>query len=75
MLFKGAVTIISTTGIFLFNVFPQNEKLRKVCLRKISRKGFKPTSGHRVCSEHFEGGKKMYMNNIPTIFPLKTHQS
>ena len=57
-----------------FYVFPQNEKLRKVWLRKISRKGFKPTSGHRVCSEHFEGGKKTYMNNIPTIFPLKTHQ-
>ena len=57
-----------------FYVFPQNEKLRKVWLREISRKGFKPTSGHRVCSEHFEGGKKTYMNNIPTIFPLKTHQ-
>ena len=57
-----------------FYVFPQNEKLRKVWLRKISRKGFKLTSGHRVCSEHFEGEKKTYTNNIPTIFPLKTHQ-
>ena len=57
-----------------FYVFPQDEKLRKVWHRNISRKGFKPTSGHRLCSEHFEGGKKTYMNNIPTVFPLKTHQ-
>ena len=35
----------------------------------ISRKDLKPTAGHRVCSQHFEGGKKTYMNNIPTITP------
>ena len=34
----------------------------------ISRKDFKePGSGHRVCSKHFEGGCKTYMNNVPTI--------
>ncbi len=35
----------------------------------ISRKDFKPTIGHRVCSEHFPGGKKTYMNNVPTVTP------
>ena len=26
-------------------------------------------------SQHFEGGKKTYMNNVPTVFPLsKTYQ-
>ncbi|XP_057291809.1 uncharacterized protein LOC130614396 [Hydractinia symbiolongicarpus] len=52
-----------------FYVIPKDEGLRKTWLSKISRKNFKPTSGHRVCSAHFEGGKKTYMNNIPTIVP------
>ena len=33
------------------------------------RKDFKPTIGHRVCSEHFVGGKKTYLNNVPTLTP------
>ena len=28
-----------------------------------------PTSGRRVCSKHFVGGKKTYENNFPTIVP------
>lgn len=28
-----------------------------------------PTSGQRVCSEHFDGRKKTYENKIPTIVP------
>ncbi|XP_075722813.1 uncharacterized protein LOC119178011 [Rhipicephalus microplus] len=32
---------------------------------------FTPTTGHRVCGAHFEGGKKTYMNRVPTIFPLR----
>ncbi|KAK8767871.1 hypothetical protein V5799_005348 [Amblyomma americanum] len=32
---------------------------------------FVPTTGHRVCSAHFEGGKKTYMVRVPSIFPLR----
>ena len=35
----------------------------------LDSKDFNPTSGHRVCSEHFEGGIKTCMNNVPTITP------
>ncbi len=35
----------------------------------ISRKDFRPTDGHRVCSKHFVGGRKTYTNNIPTLVP------
>ena len=30
---------------------------------------FYPTPGQRVCSEHCDGRKKTYENNIPTIVP------
>ncbi|XP_065683449.1 uncharacterized protein LOC136096194 [Hydra vulgaris] len=43
--------------------------LRKLWLAKISRKDFTPSSSHRVCSAHFHGNKKTYMNNVPTIIP------
>ena len=35
----------------------------------ISRKDFNPTASHRVCSLHFAGRKKTYLNNVPTIVP------
>ncbi len=35
----------------------------------VARKDFKPTIGHRVCSEHFVGGQKTYLNNVPRITP------
>ena len=58
-----------------FYKFPKDKKLKKIWLQQISRKDFKLTNGHRVCSQHFEGGKKTYLNNVPTVFPLsKTHQ-
>ncbi|CAH3131869.1 unnamed protein product [Porites lobata] len=58
-----------------FYKFPKDKKLKKIGLQQISRKDCKPTNGHRVCSQHFEGGKKTYLNNVPTVFPLsKTHQ-
>ena len=41
--------------------------LRKRCLHLVGKNDFKPTHGHRVCSKHFLGGKKTYMNNLPTI--------
>ena len=52
-----------------FYRIPKDKTLRKVWLHKISRKDFEPTDGHRVCSAHFVGGKKTYMNNVPLIVP------
>lgn len=65
-------------GRLSFYVIPKDPKLRKLWLHNISRKHFKPKedqiSGYRVCSEHFVGGIKTYINNIPIIFPLsKSH--
>ena len=42
-----------------FYKFPKDKELKKIWLQKISRKDFKLTNGHRVCSQHFEG-KKTY---------------
>ena len=54
--------------------FPNGKSKEKQLLKKrwihfISRNDFKPMVGHRVCSEHFPGGKKTYMNNVPTVTP------
>ena len=51
-----------------FYVIPKDKTLRKVWLSKISRKDFIPTKSHRVCSSHFEGGKKTYTNNVFFFF-------
>lgn len=32
---------------------------------------FKPTSSHRVCGDHFVGGKRSKTHNVPTLFPTK----
>lgn len=47
----------------------ESKELRKKWINLIPRKDFSPTMGHRVCSEHFPGGKKTYMNRLPTIIP------
>ncbi len=45
-------------------------ELRRRWLHMISQKNFdNPGTVHRVCSKHFVGGCKTYMNNIPTIVP------
>ena len=50
--------------------------LRKKWLHMVSRKDFAPTNGgHRVCSKHFPGGKKTYMNNVPTLTPKAEKKS
>ncbi|XP_075433246.1 THAP domain-containing protein 11 [Ascaphus truei] len=61
-----------------FYTFPKDEELRRLWLKNVSRAGvtgcfstFLPTSGHRVCSLHFHGGRKSYSIKVPTIFPLR----
>ena len=59
---------------FSFYNFPGDQNSRRQWLHNISRKDFRPTTGHRVCSAHFEVGSKTYQNNVPTVFPLqKSH--
>ena len=60
-----------------FYNFPNGKSKESIELRKrwinlISRKDFSPTIGHRVCSLHFPGGRKTYMNQLPTIVPKTT---
>ena len=43
----------------------ESRDLQKKWINLISRKDFSPMSGHRVCSSHFPGGKKSYMNKLP----------
>ena len=38
----------------------------------IIRRDFSPTIGPRVCSLHFPGGSKIYLNQLPTIVPKAT---
>lgn len=61
-----------------FYTFPKDSALRELWLRNISRAGvsgcfstFQPTTGHRVCSVHFAGGRKTYSIRVPSLFPLR----
>lgn len=61
-----------------FYTFPKDSALREQWLRNISRAGvsgcfstFQPTTGHRVCSVHFAGGRKTYTVRVPSLFPLR----
>lgn len=61
-----------------FYTFPKDPVLREQWLRNISRAGvsgcfstFQPTTGHRVCSVHFAGGRKTYTVRVPSLFPLR----
>lgn len=61
-----------------FYTFPKDSALREQWLRNISRAGvsgcfstFQPTTGHRVCSVHFTGGRKTYTIRVPSLFPLR----
>ena len=51
----------------------EKQEVRKKWINLISRKGLNnPTESHRVCSQHFVGGMKTYMNNLPLIVPKAT---
>jgi len=61
-----------------FYTFPKDITQRELWLKNISRAGvsgcfstFQPTTGHRVCSVHFAGGRKTYNIRVPTLFPLR----
>ncbi|XP_062869137.1 THAP domain-containing protein 11 [Trichomycterus rosablanca] len=61
-----------------FYTFPKDPTQREIWLKNISRAGvsgcfstFQPTTGHRVCSVHFAGGRKTYTIRVPTLFPLR----
>uniref|UniRef100_A0A8C9VIS9 THAP domain-containing protein 11 n=1 Tax=Scleropages formosus TaxID=113540 RepID=A0A8C9VIS9_SCLFO len=61
-----------------FYTFPKDTAQREIWLKNISRAGvsgcfstFQPTTGHRVCSIHFPGGRKTYSIRVPTLFPLR----
>lgn len=61
-----------------FYTFPKDPDQRETWLKNISRAGvsgcfstFQPTTGHRVCSVHFPGGRKTYTIRVPTLFPLR----
>ena len=55
---------------------PEKIQLRRKWLSLISRQGFNPTEGHRVCSEHFADEQKtMYMCNLPMSVPKSTRPS
>ena len=61
-----------------FYTFPKDAELRRLWLKNVSRGGisgcfstFQPTTGHRLCSVHFQGGRKTYTVRVPTIFPLR----
>ena len=50
-----------------FYVIPKDNELRSKLLSMLRRKNVIPSSSDRVCSVQFVGGKKTYMNNIPTL--------
>ena len=61
-------------GKFSFYNLPGDQNLRRQWLHNISRKDFRPTTGHRVSGAHLEGGSKTYQNDVPTVFHLqKSH--
>ena len=55
-------------GKFSFYNLPGDQNLRRQWLHNISRKDFRPTTGHRVSGAHLEGGSKTYQNDVPTVF-------
>ena len=53
-----------------FHRFPKNNIPKEKWVNAIKRKDFVPTNHHRVCSSHFEGGKRKNTKDVPSVFPL-----
>ena len=50
-------------------LFQRTQKFKKRWLAMINRKDFTTTASRKVCSLYLAGGKKNYLNNVPTIVP------
>ena len=49
--------------------------LQKRWLKRLKTKGLCNIGPkYKICSAHFQGGKKTYENNIPTIFTVNTNE-
>ncbi len=77
VMYHNATIILRETNTSKCYTFSSGAGPEKIELRKrwnslIGRKDFTPTKGQRVCSEHFPGGQKTYMNNLPIIVPKTT---
>ncbi len=55
---------------FSFHKFPKDKVLKEKWINAIKRKEFVSSDSHRVCSKHFNGGRKCSISDIPVIFPL-----
>ena len=54
---------------------PKDTTLKKQWVKLLKTRGLcNPGSNHKVCSAHFQGRKKTYKNNIPTILAASTYQ-
>ena len=50
-----------------FHKIPKDEVLQRKWVKLLKTKGLRDIGpNYRVCSSHFPGGKKTYLNNIPT---------
>ena len=59
----------NSTGLQYYRI-PKDSRLRTEYVRLIRNKTLKLNSDNtRICSEHFEGGRKMNPDNLPSIFP------
>ena len=69
----GCTNNSSMSGLSFHRLPLHNENLLKKWLVNIKRVNTPVNEYSRVCSEHFEGGKKKGKDDIPTIFAwLKT---
>ncbi len=53
-----------------FYKFPRDVTMKDRWRNAIKQKDFIPGEHHRVCSKHFQGGRKMGQVIVPAIFPL-----
>lgn len=53
-----------------FHKFPKDESMKQKWINAIKRKDFIPGELNRVCSLHFQGGRKMDLTDVPAIFLL-----
>ena len=70
---QNVITTIEKIQSCHFTKSQKNPELKKKWMQVLKRKGVRePNSSHRVCSAHFAGGTKTYMNNTPTVFAQVT---